>query len=119
MCFLLFQGCSQKQVQHSNSAIILIKTPKIKFYDTGFITKYKDYTHLQIFNFGNVVLDLKVYENEICRKTFECLNNKEFNKKYLSKEYENNFLQKLLLKKNVNFIDKKNNIYIKIIKDNR
>jgi hypothetical protein len=89
----------------------------MKFYDKGFLTHYDDYIHLQIFNLGNVVLDLKIYEDQICRSTLECMSNKKFNERYLNKNYTDNFMYKLFKQNKVYFKDKKNNILIKIIKD--
>jgi len=113
----IFIGCSQKQPTLSQSATIIFKTPLMKFYDKGFLTHYDDYIHLQIFNLGNVVLDLKIYEDQICRSTLECMSNKKFNERYLNKNYTDNFMYKLFKQNKVYFKDKKNNILIKIIKD--
>lgn len=86
----------------------------MKFYDKGFVYKYENYIHLQIFNVGNIVLDLKIYKDEICRSSLECINSKEFNEKYLDIRYENDFLYKLFSKENIYHKDKKNNILIKV-----
>ncbi len=114
---LLIQGCATKQAKVSQSATIIFKTPVMKFYDKGFVTRYDEYIHLQIFNIGMVVLDLKIYEDEVCKSSFECLNNKEFNLKYLAKDYDDKFLYNLFLKDNIRFKDKTNNIFIKVTKD--
>ena len=114
---LLIQGCATKQAKDSQSATIIFKTPVMKFYDKGFVTRYDEYIHLQIFNIGMVVLDLKIYEDEVCKSSFECLNNKEFNLKYLAKDYDDKFLYNLFLKDNIRFKDKTNNIFIKVTKD--
>ncbi len=114
---MLIQGCATKQAKVSQSATIIFKTPVMKFYDKGFVTRYDEYIHLQIFNIGMVVLDLKIYEDEVCKSSFECLNNKEFNLKYLAKDYDDKFLYNLFLKDNIRFKDKTNNIFIKVTKD--
>lgn len=89
----------------------------MKFYDKGFIVHYDDYIHLQIFNLGNIVLDLKIYKNKICQGTLRCMNSKKFNEKYLNKNYADDFMYKLFKKDKVYFKDKENNILIKIKKD--
>ncbi len=114
----LFIGCSQKQPVLSQSATIIFKTPDMKFYDKGFLIYYDDYIHLQVLNVGTVVLDLKIYENEICKDALRCLSSKEFNTKYLSKNYNDNFMKKLFERKKINFKDKENGIFIKVKKDN-
>ncbi len=113
----LLAGCSQKQPILSQSVTIIFKTPIMKFYDKGFVTHYDDYIHLQILNIGKVVLDLKIYEDEICQGTLQCISGKEFNAKYLNKDYKDNFMMNLFKKDKVYFKDKKNNILIKIKKD--
>lgn len=119
LLLLFMTGCALKAPVKSQSATILMKTPAMKFYDKGFITKYDTYTQVQIYSAGQTVLDLKMYDNQICQSTFECLDSKTFNKEYLHSSYENNFLKKLFEKedKNIEFRDRKNRILIKIKKD--
>lgn len=116
----IFTGCfSTNQPQLTSSAIILIKTPQMKFYDKGFIYKFKEYTQVQIFSAGTAILDMKIYEDRICRATFECQDLKTFNKENLSANYEDDFLKKLFEKNEKEIIhrDKENGILIKIVKD--
>ena len=117
----IFTGCfstNEPQIS-SNSATILIKTPQMKFYDKGFIYKYKDYTQVQIFSAGTAVLDMKIYEDKICRTTFKCQDLETFNKENLASTYPNNFLKELFERnqKEVIHRDKANDILIKIIRD--
>ena len=86
----------------------------MKFNDKGFIFKFKDYTQVQIFSAGVAVLDMKIYEDKVCKSTFKCQD-----KENLSSTYPNNFLKSLFDKKNKEIIhkDSKNNILIKIIRD--
>lgn len=116
---LLLSSCAQKQVISSVSATILIKTPTMKFYDKGFISKFENYTQVQIYSAGKTVLDLRFYENKVCKSSFECENSKEFNNKYLHSSYQENFLKTIFdnNKKETVFRDKENNILIKIKKD--
>lgn len=102
-----------------SSATILIKTPKLKFYDKGFISIFNDYTQVKILSAGTTILNLKMYNDRICRDTFECQTFKSFNKEFLSSEYKESFIKELFEKneRTVLFRDKKNNILIKIIKD--
>ena len=110
----LFLGCASKQPIKTSSATILFKTPLIKFYDKGFIQKYDNYINLNILNAGVSVLNLKIYKDEICQATFECITSAEFNKKYLDSLYKDDFLYKLFSNKKIYFKDKKNKIFIKV-----
>ncbi|QKF78844.1 hypothetical protein [Arcobacter defluvii] len=117
---ILFTGCfSSNQPQLTSSATILLKTPQMKFYDKGFIFKYKEYTQVQIFNAGTAILDMKIYDDKICRSTFKCQDLKTFNKENLSSTYADNFLKELFERneKEVFFKDKENGVFIKIIRD--
>lgn len=91
----------------------------MKFHDKGFIYKFKDYTQVQIFSAGTVILDMKIYEDKVCKSTFKCQDLKTFNKENLSSSYDDDFLKKLFerTEKEVIFKDSENNILIKIIRD--
>lgn len=91
----------------------------MKFYDKGFIYKYSDYTQVQIFSVGTVVLDMKIYKDRVCKSTFKCQDLKSFNRENLSSSYDDNFIKELFERneKEVVFRDKKNNILIKIKRD--
>lgn len=116
---VFFSSCATKEVINSSSATILIKTPTMKFYDKGFISKYENYTQVQIYSAGKTVLDLKLYENKVCKSTFECEDSITFNKKYLHTSYKKNFLKSIFDedKKESIFRDTKNKILIKIKRD--
>ena len=113
---LILTSCSLKQPQVSQSVTVLLKTPTMKFYDKGFISKYEEYTQLQIFNAGTLVLDLSIYEDKVCKSMLQCISLKEFNKENLHYSYEDTFIKKLLDRndKKIVFKDKKNKILIKI-----
>ncbi len=91
----------------------------MKFYDKGFIQKFPTYTKVTIFSAGVTILELKIYEDKICKNLFACESLKEFNEKHLASSYEDGFLKELFEKdeKNITHKDSKNNILIKIFKD--
>jgi hypothetical protein len=115
----IFFGCANRQPKLVSSATILIKTPTMKFYDKGFISKYSDHINVQIFSAGSAILNLDIFDDRVCKDTFSCETNSSFNKKYLDKSYKNTFLKELFSenKKQIIHRDKKNNILIKILKD--
>ncbi len=114
---ILFTGCIHKQPVFEKSATILIKTPTMKFYDKGFVTHYKDHTHLQIYNAGQSVLELKIYKDKICKDTFACQSLKSFNKDFLDASYEEDFLPKLFEQKQIDFNDTQHKIKIRVAYD--
>jgi hypothetical protein len=111
---ILFSGCALKKPIYSTSSTIIFKTPTMKFYDKGFITKYDNYIELQIFNVGQLVLNLKIYKDEICKGTLQCMDSNEFNNKYFDKSYKKDFLYNLFSQKKIYFKDKQHNILIKV-----
>ena len=115
---LLFSACSTKEIKQSNSAIIIFKTPSMKFYDRGFVKIYDKYINLQIYNSGQIALNLDIYKNKICKGFLQCQSSKEFNKNYLNSDYSDDFLFKLFSKNKVYFKDKLNSIFIKVKKNN-
>ena len=119
LILFLFTACATKQPKRASSATILIKTPTMKFYDKGFISKFDEYTQVQIFSAGTAVLNLEIYSDRICISTFKCQSLKEFNRLNLDASYPDNFLQKLFDKseKKSIFRDTNKGILIKIIRD--
>jgi len=113
---ILFTACSTKQAKISNSAVIIFKTPSMKFYDKGFVKIYDEYINLQIYNSGVVALNLDIYEDKVCTGTFKCMDATVFNESYLSSSYAPEFLYKLFSQKKVYFKDHANNIFIKVKK---
>ncbi len=91
----------------------------MRFYDTGFITKYSDFTQVQIFTAGKSVLNLKFYEKQVCSDTFRCLDYKSFNKQYLNSSYDEKFIKEFFEKEDntIDFKDIENRILIKIRKE--
>lgn len=88
----------------------------MKFYDTGFITKYQDFTQVQIFTAGKSILNLKLFENQVCSDTFSCLDYKSFNKQYLNSSYKEKFIKELFEKEDreITFKDRVNGVLIKV-----
>lgn len=91
----------------------------MKFYDKGFIFKYNDYTQVQVFSAGTAILDMKIYDDKVCRSTFKCQDLKTFNKENLSATYPDNFLKELFERNDKEIVhsDKENGIMIRIKKD--
>lgn len=86
----------------------------MKFYDKGFITRFEDHIHLQIYAAGNPALDMKIYKDKVCQSTFECVSSKEFNSHYLHSSYSDDFLYELFSESKIYHKDKPNGILIKV-----
>lgn len=116
---MFFTSCSFNQPTVVSSATILIKTPKLKFYDKGFISIYNNYTQVEVLSAGTTILELKIYKDKVCKDSYNCQSFKSFNKEFLNENYKETFIKELFEKneKNTIFRDKKNNILIKILRD--
>jgi hypothetical protein len=89
-----FSGCSSKSLPlKTTDNIILFKTKKLRFYDTGFIQYHKDFTKIEIFQASIPVLSLKLYEDRVCQSTFRCILNEAFNDEFLDSSYPSRFLK--------------------------
>ena len=113
---VFFTSCASKQPIKSNGAVIIFKTPSMKFYDKGFVKVYDRYINLQIYNTGVVALNLDIHKDKVCKGFLQCMDSSEFNKKYLSDTYEDSFLYELFSSKKIYFKDKVNKVFIKVKK---
>jgi hypothetical protein len=124
---LLFTGCSVKrEIQKSQSYMVVIKMKNITFNDTGFLKYGKNFTELQLFDLANLVMDLKI-DDDICLNS-HCFGKEEFNRRFLSSLYPKDLLAKVLHRKPIfektgykktknGFLQviKRKNLYIKYI----
>jgi hypothetical protein len=96
--FLSYSGCSYKRdINKSQSYLITIKMKNTAFNDLGFLNYGKDYTDLQLFSAGNLVLELTI-SNKICINN-HCFDKKDFNTRFLSNSYNVDTLSNILNKK--------------------
>lgn len=95
---MFFTSCSFNQPTVVSSATILIKTPKLKFYDKGFISIYNNYTQVEVLSAGTTILELKIYKDKVCKDSYNCQSFKSFNKEFLNENYKETFIKELLRK---------------------
>ncbi len=92
-------SCSLKpKIEKSKSLLVTFKTPKIAYQDTGFMKSAKNYINLQIFSFGNIIMDMTINERGVCLNSY-CVDKESFNRKYLSKYYPSSLLENVLTAK--------------------
>jgi hypothetical protein len=95
---IFFVSCTKK-VEQSKSSVILIKTEKFKFYDTGFINKNSDFLEVEMFSTAKNIFNLKI-EDKICINNI-CYDKKVFNNDFLSSYYEDDLLENIFRKKSI------------------
>jgi len=94
---LLFSACSVKDYKQTQSKIIIIKSPKIKFADLGYIRNSDSSIELELFIAGKSVKKIAI--NHLICVDEGCMSKSGFNKDYLNHSYPNELMQNLLLSK--------------------
>ena len=97
VALLLFVGCNTKEIVHKKSWIILIKSPKLKFNDIGYILQNGDSVQLQLYSAGNSVESFSV-DHLICTQS-GCMRKSSFNAEFLNSSYDDDLLKDLLLRR--------------------
>ena len=92
---LIFSSCSVKNYEKTESKIIIIKSPKIKFADLGYIRNSDKKIDLEFFIAGKVVEKISI-NHLICVKD-GCMSKSGFNEDYLHFSYPDDTLQNILL----------------------
>ena len=92
---LLLTACSFKNYEHTDSKIIIIKSPQLKFADLGYIRNSNDSIELELFVAGNSVKKIAI--NYLVCVDEGCMSRSRFNAEYLNKAYPDTLLQNILL----------------------
>lgn len=94
---LILGGCAAKQMTHKEGWVILIKSPKLKFNDIGYILYNDDKVELQLYSAGSSVESFSI-DDYVCTQS-GCMSKSAFNAEYLNAAYDENFLKDLLTRK--------------------
>ncbi|MEA3227665.1 MAG: hypothetical protein U9P38_01200 [Campylobacterota bacterium] len=92
---VLFSACSVKHYEHNSSKIIIIKSPKIKFADLGYIRHSKSSVALELFVAGTPIEKIEI--NHLICVSAGCMSKGGFNDDYLHASYPDNLLQNIVL----------------------
>jgi len=94
---LFFTACSVKEYNTTQTKLVIIKSPKLKFGDIGYIRNTDNAIELELFSAG-IAIDNITINHLICVSS-GCLSKQSFNNEYLNSSYPNNLLQNILLAK--------------------
>jgi len=94
---LFFGGCSTKSFSHKESKIVVIKSPKIRFSDIGYIKHDGDAIELELYSTGVAIETISI-DRLVCVKK-GCMSKKAFNEQYLSKAYPDDTMANILMRK--------------------
>ena len=91
----LFLGCAPKTYEINESRLIIIKTPKLKFADLGYIRKNADEVRADLFVAGTLVQTIEI-KTLVCVNE-GCISKSSFNEEYLSASYPDDLMLNVLL----------------------
>jgi len=94
---LLFSACSVKNYETTQTKVIIIKSPQIKFSDLGYIRNTGDSLEMELFMAGKSIQKITI--NHLICVNEGCLSKGGFNEDYLNKNYPSDLLQNILLAK--------------------
>ena len=92
-----FSACSVKNYEITQTKIIIIKSPKIKFSDLGYVRNSDKKIELELFIAGNSIEKITV--NHLICTSEGCMSKSGFNEDYLNASYPDDILQNILLAK--------------------
>jgi hypothetical protein len=94
---LVFSACSTKNYEHTQTKIVIIKSPKIKFSDLGYLRNSDDSVELELFMAGKAMQKIAI--NHLICVNEGCMSKSAFNKEYMSEYYPDDTIQSILLAK--------------------
>jgi len=92
---LFFSACSIKNYEHVQSKLIIIKSPKLKFADLGYLRNTKRAVELELFVAGKAIEKFSI--NHLVCIDKGCMSKSSFNEEYLNAAYPDDLLQNILL----------------------
>jgi len=91
----IINGCTQLSPKKQESAFIVIKTPKMKYADMGFITDNRSKVKIEIYAAGQPLVAWEINALNICMSTFKCMEKQDFNKEFLTNAYPDTLLENI------------------------
>ncbi len=88
---VLFSGCAIKEYAINEPKLVIFKTPKFRFSDTGYIRRNGDALQLELYSSGIPVKRFEI-NHLICVDNEGCMRKSSFNAAYLSVDYPDDFL---------------------------
>lgn len=92
---LFLGGCVSKHYEISKPKLIVLKTPKLKFADTGYIRSSGESVEAELFTAGVAVEKITIGD-KVCISA-GCMSEEAFVRDYLSPEYPTDTLRRILL----------------------
>lgn len=110
MIFFLSSCAIKQDVSRTQAVFMTIKTPLLKYSDSGFLKQINEAIYINLFNAGIPVLEI-IIDKKVCIQKV-CYNNLQFNSQFLGDMHYNNILKDIVLfrpiynKKNLKYENK-------------
>ena len=91
---LFMGGCSVKHYSISSPKVITIKSPKLKFSDTGYIRYEGDAVQVELFTAGVAIEKISI-DDKVCVSA-GCMSEEAFVKEYLYENYPRDTMRRIL-----------------------
>jgi len=91
----LLTACVGMKPKKEESAFIVLKTPKIRYADMGFVTASSTDVKVEIYGAGQPLMKLEIGGLNICMSKFECMDKMAFNEKILNGAYDKDLLENI------------------------
>jgi len=121
LLLLLINACTSLVPEKQESAFIVMKTPKFKYADMGFITT-GSVVNVEIYGAGQPLMRLEINGMNVCMSTFKCFEKKDFNAELLSASYPDTLLENIFRAKPIfnkkSLVKNKDGFSQKLTKDN-
>lgn len=95
VALLFLSGCGARPFVQTDAATIILKTPKLRFADTGYIRSNERVVALELFSAGQAVGKFEI-ENLVCVEGEGCMRKSSFNAEYLCSEYPDTLMENVL-----------------------
>ena len=92
---LLLSACSMKTYEQTQSKLLIIKSPLLKFADLAYIRNSDDAIELELFVAGKAIKTIRI--NHLICVDEGCMSKAAFNEQYLNAAYPSGILQNILL----------------------
>lgn len=95
LALLVLSGCGARPFVQTDVATIVLKTPKLRFADTGYIRQNTELVALELFSAGQAVGKFEI-GTLVCVDGEGCMRKSSFNAEYLSAEYPDTLMENIL-----------------------
>ena len=92
---IFFSACSIKNYELTKTKVIIIKSPKLKFSDLGYVRNTEQSIEIELFVAGTAVEKITI--NHLICTSKGCLTKGGFNEDYLHPSYPSDILQNIFL----------------------